>query len=95
MKKAVLLYGLCGGILIAALKVAEYRFLVVEHSIELYGGLIALVHGCTRMNTDKRPISRGDAEGAEKTTKEAAARLLRRAALRAVGGHAIRKDKQR
>ena len=43
VKKAVLLYGLCGGLLIAALKVAEYRFLVVEHSIEIYGGLIALV----------------------------------------------------
>lgn len=43
MKKAVLLYGLCGGLLIAGLKLVEYRFLVVEHSIELYGGLIALV----------------------------------------------------
>jgi len=43
VKKAVLLYGLCGGLLIAALRYAEYRFLVVEHSIEIYGGLIALV----------------------------------------------------
>ena|SRR5436309_9534007 len=43
VKKAVLLYGLCGGLLIAALRFAEYRFLVVEHSIEIYGGLIALV----------------------------------------------------
>jgi len=32
---------LIGGILIAALKWTEYRFLVVEHSIEIYGGLIA------------------------------------------------------
>jgi NarL family two-component system response regulator LiaR len=30
-----------GGILIAALKWTEYRFLVVEHSIEIYGGLTA------------------------------------------------------
>jgi len=27
--------------LIAALKVVEYRFLIVEHSFEIYGGLIA------------------------------------------------------
>jgi two-component system, NarL family, response regulator LiaR len=41
MKRHVLTYGLIGGILIAALKWTEYRFLVVEHSIEIYGGLIA------------------------------------------------------
>jgi len=38
-----LIYGLCGGVLILALKLIEYRFLVVEHSIEIYGGLIALL----------------------------------------------------
>ena len=38
-----LIYGLCGGLLIAALKLIEYRFIVIEHSIEIYGGLIALV----------------------------------------------------
>jgi two-component system, NarL family, response regulator LiaR len=43
MKRAVLLYGLCGGLLIAGLKYIEYRFLVVEHSLEIYGGLVALV----------------------------------------------------
>jgi DNA-binding CsgD family transcriptional regulator len=41
MKRHVLLYGLIGGIVIAALKWTEYRFLVIEHSIEIYGGLIA------------------------------------------------------
>jgi two-component system, NarL family, response regulator LiaR len=41
MKRHVLMYGLIGGILIALLKWTEYRFLVVEHSIEIYGGLIA------------------------------------------------------
>jgi DNA-binding CsgD family transcriptional regulator len=41
MKRHVLIYGLIGGILIAAMKWSEYRFLVVEHSIEIYGGLIA------------------------------------------------------
>jgi len=37
----VVLYGLCGGVLIAALKLAEYRFLVVERSVEIYAGLMA------------------------------------------------------
>jgi ATP/maltotriose-dependent transcriptional regulator MalT len=41
MKKTVLLYGLLGGVLIAALKLVEYRFLIVEHSIEIYGGIVA------------------------------------------------------
>src|SRR4030095_10271961 len=47
VKKRILIYdficGLCGGLLIAALKVIEYRFVVVEHSIEIYGGLTALI----------------------------------------------------
>ena len=43
MKKAVFLYGISGGLLIAALKFTEYRFLVIEHSVEMYGGLIALL----------------------------------------------------
>jgi len=37
----MLLYGVFGGVLIALLKLTEYRFLVVEHSVEIYGGLIA------------------------------------------------------
>jgi len=37
----ILLYALFGGVLIAVLKVTEYRFLVVEHSVEIYSGLIA------------------------------------------------------
>jgi DNA-binding CsgD family transcriptional regulator len=43
VKKQILIYGLLGGLLIAALRLVEYRFLVVEHSIEIYGGLIALL----------------------------------------------------
>ena len=38
-----LVYGLTGGVLIAVLKLIEFRFLVVEHSLEIYGGLIALL----------------------------------------------------
>src|SRR5882672_1339563 len=43
MKKHILIYGLCGGLLIVLLKLIEYRFLVIEHSFEIYGGLIALL----------------------------------------------------
>ncbi len=38
-----LIYGLTGGALIVILKLIEFRFLVVEHSLEIYGGLIALL----------------------------------------------------
>jgi two-component system, NarL family, response regulator LiaR len=43
MRKHVLLYGLLAGVLIAALRLIEYRWLVVEHSVEIYGGLVAAV----------------------------------------------------
>jgi DNA-binding CsgD family transcriptional regulator len=43
VKKTILLYGLLGGVLIAGLELIEYRFLVVEHSIEIYGGIVALL----------------------------------------------------
>lgn len=39
----IVLFGLGGGLLITLLKVTEYRFLVVEHSVEIYGGLIAAI----------------------------------------------------
>ena len=38
-----LIYGRCGGILIVVLRLVEFRFLVVEHSLEIYGGLIAAI----------------------------------------------------
>jgi DNA-binding CsgD family transcriptional regulator len=41
MKRHILICGLIGGVLITVLKWTEYRFLVVEHSIEIYGGLTA------------------------------------------------------
>jgi NarL family two-component system response regulator LiaR len=43
MRKHILVYGLIGGALIAGLRLIEYRWLVVEHSVEIYGGLVALV----------------------------------------------------
>jgi NarL family two-component system response regulator LiaR len=43
VKKTVILYGILGGILIAVLKTVEYRWLVVEHSMEIYGGIVAAI----------------------------------------------------
>ena len=41
VKKAVLVYGFAGALLIVALRLIEYRFLVLEHSVQIYGALIA------------------------------------------------------
>ena len=41
--KNVALYGVVGGVLIAGLKAVEYRWLIVEHSIEIYGGIVAVI----------------------------------------------------
>ncbi len=41
MKRHVLIYGLVGGILITLLQWMHYRFLIVEHSVEIYAALIA------------------------------------------------------
>ena len=43
MNKHVLLFGLLGGLLIALLKAVEYRFLVVQFSVQIYGGLVAAI----------------------------------------------------
>ena len=37
----ILLYGVAAGLLIALLQLIEYRFLVLQHSASIYGGLIA------------------------------------------------------
>ena len=41
MKRHVLIFGLVGGLLIATLQYTEYRFVVIEHSVEIYGALVA------------------------------------------------------
>jgi NarL family two-component system response regulator LiaR len=43
MKRHVLIFGLVGGLLIAVLQYTEYRFVVIEHSVELYGALVAIL----------------------------------------------------
>ncbi|MBB5317582.1 helix-turn-helix transcriptional regulator [Tunturibacter empetritectus] len=39
----VLLLGLVGGVLIAILRWSEYQFLVIEHSFEIYGAIVAIL----------------------------------------------------
>jgi len=41
--RRVLAYGLLGGVLIAALKVLEYKHFVRAYPTELYGGLVAIL----------------------------------------------------
>ena len=43
MKRHVLIFGVVGGLLIAVLQYTEYRFVVIEHSIEIYGALVAIL----------------------------------------------------
>jgi hypothetical protein len=43
MKRHALIFGLVGGLLIAVLQYTQYRFVVIEHSIELYGALVAVL----------------------------------------------------
>lgn len=39
--REIALYGVCGGVLIAVLRLVEYRFLVLQHSFEIYGAIVA------------------------------------------------------
>lgn len=41
MKRTVLLYGFVAGALTAILQIVEYHYLVVEHALQLYAGLVA------------------------------------------------------
>ena len=43
MKRHVLIFGVVGGLLIATLQYTEYRFVIIEHSVELYGALVAVL----------------------------------------------------
>lgn len=41
--REIALFGVCGGILIALLRLAEYQFLVLRHSVEIYGAIVAAI----------------------------------------------------
>ena len=39
--KHLAIYGACGGLLIVSMRYVEYRFLVVQHSVEIYVAIVA------------------------------------------------------
>lgn len=41
--RRILVFAGIGGLLIALLKLIEYKFLVVDHAFEIYGGLVAML----------------------------------------------------
>src|ERR1700732_2596774 len=43
MRRHVLIFGLVGGLLIATFQYTEYRFVIIEHSVELYSALVAIL----------------------------------------------------
>ena len=43
MSKHILTFGLLGGAIIELLRLVEYQYLVIEHSVEIYGALVACV----------------------------------------------------
>jgi DNA-binding CsgD family transcriptional regulator len=43
VKRIILIYGACGGLLIVMLQLVEYRYLVIQHSLEIYGALVASI----------------------------------------------------
>jgi len=43
VRKTILLYGALGGLLVVVLRIVDYRYLMVEHSIEIYGAIVASI----------------------------------------------------
>ena len=43
MNKNILLYGIILALTALALKLLEYRLLVIDHELELYGGVVAII----------------------------------------------------
>jgi DNA-binding NarL/FixJ family response regulator len=75
----ILLFGVCGGLLITLLKLTEYRFLVVQHSTQIYGGLIAAIFAAlgiwlgltlTRKNVQPSPPAAGPSTPDEQRISE-------------------------
>ena len=77
MKKSVLLYGLLGGVLIALMQAIEYRYLVIEHSIEIYGGLVAVIFVTLGIWLGQRITGRPERIVVKEVTIPAPARFVR------------------
>ena len=60
-RREILIYGVCCGVLVAVLHAAEYRLLVVQDSLALYGALVAVVFaavgiGLGRTMARRKPV---------------------------------------
>jgi two-component system, NarL family, response regulator LiaR len=75
MKRHVLVFGLVGGLLIALLQYTEYRFVVIEHSVELYGALIAVLFSIFGIWLGLK-ITRSRETGSQAGSLEASARKI-------------------
>lgn len=61
MKRHALIFGLVGGLLIGILQYTEYRLVIIEHSIELYGALVAVLFAAFGIWQVLRMTGRGEA----------------------------------
>ena len=78
MKRHVLIFGLVGGLLIVTLQYTQYRFVVIEHSVELYSALVAILFATFgiwlgQRITRKRPVLVGDVPASAQGAESAAA----------------------
>jgi ATP/maltotriose-dependent transcriptional regulator MalT len=47
VRRHVIVFGIAAGALIVVLQAVEYRYLVMERSVELYGALVAIIFAAT------------------------------------------------
>jgi DNA-binding NarL/FixJ family response regulator len=86
LRRTVLLYGLLGGLLITGLKLIEYRWLVVEHSVEIYAGLVAAVFAGVGIWLGQRLTRRAETVVVREVLVEAPTSFVRdRARLESLG----------
>lgn len=60
LRTHLLAYGVLGGLLIAGLQWIEYRWLVLEHSVEIYGALVAAIFAAVGIWLGQRLTRRPD-----------------------------------
>jgi DNA-binding CsgD family transcriptional regulator len=77
MRRHVLLYGLICGVLIAGLKLIEYRWLVIERSVEIYGGLVAAIFAAVGLWLGRRLTRRTETVVVREVVVERSSRFVR------------------
>jgi DNA-binding NarL/FixJ family response regulator len=77
MGRHVLLFGLLAGILIAGLRLIEYRWLVLQHSVEIYGALVAAIFSAVGIWLGRRLTRRPEKVVIQEVLVPAPARFIR------------------